>query len=412
MKTYQKRSCCANCNNKELYDILDLGKVPLAGHFPESNINDVDLFPLKLQFCEECKLVQTDSVIDPDLLFRDYRYLSSVGLSNHFENFAKDLESTYGIKGKKILEFGCNDGVLLEPLKKLGADAVGVDPSINVTKIAKDKGLNVITEYFNYDKFGTSEWESKFDFVLGNNAFAHIIDINNTTKAVSHCLKDDGIFIFEVHYLGNLIDELQWDNIYHEHIYYYSITSLKNMLSKFNLTIVDYDKIPIHSGSIRVTAKKGDTEIPKKVLDIIEFESQTICDLKYLKKFEASVNNHISDFKRYIEVAKSDNLKIAGYGASGRANMFCNITGIDREVVGFIVDESPERCNRFIPKMNIPIVGIEYLEDNEIDVLIIFAWNYSKMIIKKTSFKKFKYMIAFPNIRIIESSDDEKLNTL
>ena len=107
----------------------------------------------------------------------------------------------------------------------MGANAIGVDPSINVSQIARDKGLNVITEYFNYDTFGTDKWKNKFDFILANNAFAHIIDIKNTAKAVQHCLKDGGSFIFEVHYLQNLVDELQWDNIYHEHIYYYSVTA-------------------------------------------------------------------------------------------------------------------------------------------------------------------------------------------
>ena len=202
MSEYRKRECCASCESKQLKTILDLNDVPLAGYFPkEEELDNVSSYPLRLQFCNECTLVQTDSVIDPDTLFRDYRYLSSVGLTGHFEKVAKDLDIKYGLKGKKVLEFGCNDGVLLKPLTDLGADALGVDPSINVSQIAKDKGLNVITDYFNYDTFGKEEFKGQFDIILSNNTFAHIIDITNTVKAVEHCLKDGGEFIFEVHYL-------------------------------------------------------------------------------------------------------------------------------------------------------------------------------------------------------------------
>lgn len=413
MKDYSKRECCASCDSMVLKDILDLGKVPLAGFFPKKEeLDSVSLFDLKLQMCEKCKLVQTDSVIDPDILFRDYRYLSSIGLTKHFEEAAKSLHDTHDINGKEILEFGCNDGVLLEPLNKLGANTIGVDPSINVSQIARDKGLNVITEYFNYNTFGTDEWKEKFDFILSNNAFAHIIDIKDTTKAVEHCLKPGGKFIFEVHYLKSLVDELQWDNIYHEHIYYYSITALNNMLGEYGMKITDYELLPIHSGSIRVTAEKGATKLPIKIKDMIDLESETICNLNYLDEFQGKVLNHISDFKVEIEAAKADGLTIAGYGASGRANMFCNIIGLDSDVIKFIVDESPERCGRYIANTSIPIVDIDTLKENDVDLLIIFAWNYSKMIIDKTQFKQFNYMVAFPEIKYFKGVSNVELNTL
>ncbi len=413
MKDYKKRECCASCQSEKLVDILDLGSVPLAGYFPKADeLNQVSLYSLKLQFCENCKLTQTDSVINPDVLFRDYRYLSSIGLTNHFNQVASQLNEKYNVVGKEILEFGCNDGVLMKPLSDLGANILGIDPSINVTKIARDKGLNVITEYFNYDTFGNSEWSERFDFILANNAFAHIIDIENTTKAVQHCLKKDGLFIFEVHYLENLINELQWDNIYHEHIYYYSVTSLNNLLRRFGMTIIEIEKISIHSGSIRVTAKKSEMDTPNSIKEIIELESTTICDIDYLNQFQSKVLNHINEFNSYIEKAKSEGLIIAGYGASGRANMFCNITKLDNSVVKFIVDESPERCGRYIANTNIPIVSIEDLKNTKIDLLIIFAWNYSKMIVDKTKFNDYKYMVAFPEINFFNKKSDIKLNTI
>lgn len=405
MKDYNKRTECASCNANSFFnliEILDLKQVPLAGYFPtKEQLKDESSYPLKLLLCNNCKLVQTDSVIDPDILFRDYRYMSSVGLSKHFTQVASILNDRYDVFGKKILEIGSNDGVLLEPLSKLGADVVGVEPSLNISKVAKDKGLNVLNTYFNYGNFSSDEYKNKFDLILSNNTFAHIIDIQSVVKGVNHVLKDGGNFIFEVHYLKNLIEEKQWDNIYHEHIFYYSITSLNNMFKKYGMTIIDFEEIPIHSGSIRVTVKNSNIKISPKISDRIALESKTIANRYYLEKYGDGVKQHISNFNDKIKQLAKD-YTIAGYGASGRANMFCNLTDLDKDVVKFIVDESPERCGRYIANMGIPIVDIDTLKNSDVDLLIIFAWNYSKMIIEKTQFKNFKYLVAFPNLQIVE----------
>jgi SAM-dependent methyltransferase len=403
---YQKRNECAVCNNSSLQEVLNLNEVPLAGYFPTKNqLEEKSTYPLKLLFCDDCKLVQTDSVIDPDVLFKDYRYLSSVGLTNHFKELAKVLDDKFQVKDIKILEIGCNDGVLLEPLSKLGADVVGVDPASNVVKLARDKGLNVIEDYFNYENF--KEHEDKYDLVLANNSFAHITDIKSIVEGVSHVLKPAGRFVFEVHYLNNLISENQWDNIYHEHIYYYSISALNNFFTKYGMTVVDFEEIPIHAGSIRVDVLNYSVDTPQKIFKRLLKEHKTIGNPKYMLDFTDKVKNHIKDFKKQIKELSKD-YKIAGYGASGRANMFCNLTGLDESVVEFIVDESPERCGRYIANTKIPIVDVDTLKNSDVDIIIIFAWNYSKMIIEKTQFKKYSYLVAFPNVQLVDSYDDLK----
>ena len=402
---YQKRTNCSACDGTDFQTILDLGVVPLAGYFPNPlELGSESKYPLKLVVCKKCKLVQTDSMINPKLLFEDYRYLSSVGLSKHFENVAKILDDKYNVKDKDILEIGCNDGVLLKPLCDLGAKAVGIDPATNVVKVAREKGLNVHNGYFSYDNHKL--FEKKFDLVLSNNTFAHIIDIQDSVKGINHVLKPDGNFIFEVHYLKSLIEGNQWDNIYHEHIYYYSITALHNMFKRYGMTIIDFEEIPIHSGSIRVTVKNSETDIPKKITDRIKLESDTICNLEYLGQYSEDVKKHISDFNKTLDSLKGK--KIGGYGASGRANMFCNVTNLTKYNVDFIVDESPERCGRYIANKEIPIVDIDVLKYSDVDLLIIFAWNYSKMIIDKTQFKKFKYLVAFPKVQLVDSYEELK----
>ncbi len=401
MDGYKKRIYCSGCSGADFHTILDLGVVPLAGYFPSKSQLDIESkYPLSLLLCNECKLVQTDSVINPKLLFEDYRYLSSVGLSGHFKGVADILNERYDVKNKDILEIGCNDGVLLEPLSKLGANVVGVDPAINIIKLAIDKGLTVYNDYFSYNTF--KSFENKYDMVISNNTFAHIIDIQGVVRGIQHVLKPNGSFIFEVHYLKNLIEENQWDNIYHEHIYYYSITALKNLFEKYDMTVVDFEEIPIHSGSIRVTVVNDRVETPEKVLNRIELESTILCDKSSFKDYNKIVNDHISSFNNLIKELSSK-YNIAGYGASGRANMFCNLTSLNADVVKFIVDESPERCGRYIANTDISIVDVETLKNSDIDLLIIFAWNYSKMIIEKTQFRKFKYLIAFPSVQLVNS---------
>ena len=403
---YQRREKCAGCEGENFETILDLGIVPLAGYFPTfDELDNESKYPLSLLVCNDCKLVQTDSVIDPRLLFEDYRYLSSVGLSNHFKNVADILNERYSVNNKDILEIGCNDGVLLEPLSKLGARVVGVDPAVNVVRLATDKGLKVYNEYFNYENFKGDDFKNKYDLVIANNTFAHIIDIQSVIDGITHVLKSNGDFIFEVHYLKSLIEGKQWDNVYHEHIFYYSITAINNMFKKYDMTVVDFEDIPIHAGSIRVTVRNSRVEVPRKVLDRIELESTTIASVDYLKKYGDDVKKHISDFNDSIKELSKE-YTIAGYGASGRANMFCNLTELDENIVKFIVDESPERYGRFIANTKIPIVEPSELDDTEVDLLIIFAWNYSKMIIDKTFWGFFKYLVAFPTVQLVNNYDE------
>ena len=400
---YTKRTSCAGCGNTELITLLDLGSVPFVGEFPSRiDLDNQTRWSLQLVFCNKCKLVQTDSLINPKVAFKDYKYLSSVSLSEYFKEVANVLDKKYNVKGKDILEIGCNDGVLLEPLCELGANAVGVDPSESV-EVAKQKGLKVHRGFFNYDSHVT--FENKFDLVLSNNAFAHIIDIHDVVKGVNHVLKPNGEFIFEVHYLKSLIVENQWDNIYHEHIYYYSLTALNNIFKQYDMTITDYEIIPIHSGSIRVTVSNSKQETPQKVLDKIDLESVTICDLSYLIQYSIDVKQHILDFNKMFYNLDQN---VVGYGASGRAGIFCSMTELDAHDIEFIVDESPQRAGRYLSGTKIPIVDSERLENSDVDVIFIFAWNYSKMIIEKTKHLNCKYLVAFPTVQLVDSYEELK----
>jgi len=196
-----KRTKCASCNSSEFNQVYDFGRVPLAGSFP-TDPGRVEKYPLKIIMCKECKLIQTNYLIDPEELFKDYRYISSVGMQKHFDDYANWLVDKEGIdKSKVILEFGCNDGPLLYALKQKGITVLGVDPASNIVKLGQAKDLLIIDDFFNYDFVNRSGLSNHFDYILSSNSFAHIEDIQGVIKGVKAALVLNGKFIFEVQYL-------------------------------------------------------------------------------------------------------------------------------------------------------------------------------------------------------------------
>lgn len=409
MGIYNKRVNCAICGNEKLETILDYGEVPLAGFFPKQNeLDSIKKYNLGLQYCGRCHLMQTNSTINADVLFKDYRYLSSVGLQPHFDEYADFLIDRFSLNGdSKIIEIGSNDGVLLKPMLDRGLDIVGFEPSDNISKIAIDRGCNVINDYFSIDTVKKYCEKSSYDLVTSSNTFAHIDDIHSIVKGINYILKDGGHYIFEVHYGKNIIEESQYDNVYHEHIYYYTVNSIKNLFELYDMTITDVMELPIHAGSIRVTVKNVKEVYNGEVTGMLNDEDNAgVTSQSYYENFKGNVMKHKKEIYDTLLQLKSEGHKIGAYGASGRANILCNFCGIDEKMLDYIIDESPERCGRFIN--NIPIYGPDKIDPSS-DYMVILAWNYSNMIMTKLVDKyDFKYIIPFPTIRVI--SNIEELN--
>jgi methylation protein EvaC len=411
---YNVRNKCASCKNHILTHIHNFGNVPLAGNFPkEEELNSINSYQLSLVFCDECGLVQTNSVISPDILFSDYRYKSSVGLTSHFQKYTNWFVDKFGKSPYSILEIGCNDGVLLSPMQHMGFNIIGVDPAQNIVNNPISDNLTIYCDYFSTEFIQNNNFNSTFDFILANNSFAHIDNISDIVNGVSLALTDSGYFIIEVHYLLDLIKGFQYDNVYHEHIYYYSLTSLQNLLSPYGLSIVDYERLNTHSGSIRVIAQKGGI-LTDDVKSAMEYEQVNgITDVEVFTKFSKDIHKHSVEFIDTIRKLKSDGKRIWGYGASGRANMFCNILNLTNDDIDVIFDESTERIDRYIPISNIPIIDAKYIVDMDTDnaIMVIFAWNYTNMIIEKLKKYKFEFLLPFPTIQLV-NSDYISENTL
>lgn len=407
MGEYKKRIKCAICGNDHFNTILSFGEVPLAGFFPKKEeLDDFKKYDLNILYCPNCHLIQTDSIVDGNHLFRDYRYLSSVSLQKHFNTFADYLIERFGLTSdSKVLDVGSNDGVLLKPLNDLGIPATGIDPSDNVTKIAIDKGCNVVHDFFNFETAKKYFKEGEFDLITSSNTFAHIDDIQSVVQGVHYALKKNGHFIIEVHYGKKIIDELQYDNVYHDHIYYYTLTALKYLFEMNNMTIINVDEIALHSGCIRVTVINNVIPINDKVSSFLMREHQAgINNPKYYQDFATKVEEHRKKFYELLYDLKSKGYHIAGYGASGRANMMCNCNGFDNTIIDYIIDESPERFGRYVN--DIPVYNADQI-DPETEYMVIFAWNYSKMIISKLIGRfNFKYIIPLPELKIVTSVEE------
>jgi SAM-dependent methyltransferase len=409
---YKKRTHCAICGNSKFKTFMKYGKMPLAGYFPKLDELKIDKsFDLNLIYCPKCSLLQTDSIIDPTELFVDYRYMSSIGLSKHFTEVAQIFKDRFKLdSNSKILEIGSNDGVLLLPLMNIGLNPIGIDPAENISEVARNKGANVITDFFTKETASKYFAQNGFDLIISNNCFAHIDDIHSIMSGIKYCLKPNGRFVIEVHYVKDLVEQTQYDTVYHEHLYYYSLTALSKLFEQYNLYIEDFNEIPIHGGSIRVTVKNGLTDHSDYVKKILEEENAKgyTNEGQALISFSEKSMSHIESLKTLLENLKSNKSKIIGYGASGRGNVMLNLCNIDSTFLDYVVDESVERIGRYVPKQNIPIVDYEFLEndDSQPEYILIIAWNYAKTIMEKLQGKNYKFIIPFPSIEILSNYEE------
>ncbi len=389
---FDRRETCRGCGSRNLISFLDYGSVPLAGDFllPEE-VGFEESFPMDLVLCQDCTLVQIVNVIKRERLFTDYRYLSSVTrtLMKHFHDYATVLDRDV-LGGKKglIVEIGCNDGVLLSPLRELGIPALGIDAAENVVEIAKSKGLNV--QYGFFDR-SMAEWiQSKHgqaEVITASNVFAHIDNLDEILHGVRSLLSPTGTFIVEVHYLVDLLNMFQFDTVYHEHLCYYSLHALQHLFGRFELFVTAVEHLPMHGGAVRVFAQQQPKSVPvrgESLESCLNAERERgICSPVTYQEFGTAVIKYRDQLREFVLDRKHGGRTLSGYGAAGRATTLLNYCGLDADVLDFVVDESPSRIGRYIPGVHIPIVARERLSAERTDDCLLTAWNYAEEIVGK-----------------------------
>lgn len=414
---YRHYSYCRFCLSAKLTPVINLGYVPLAGGFLKSqkSFKKEKFYPLELCFCPQCYLLQTNNVVNRDILFKDYYYYSSAikTLVAFFESVSIELQNIYihGDVGKKfIIEIGCNDGTMLQLIKEKGFKVLGIDPASNIVKPLIKRGYPIINNYFSekiakiiVEKYG------KADAIVSFNTLAHIEDMHDIAKGIKILLKKDGFLAFGVHYLGNLIKETQYDMIYHEHQYYYSLLALKNFFSMYDMIIYDVKPINIHAGSMVYYAQNkeyGKRKISKAVTTLIKKERELkLHKIETYIQLSKQIQKTKIDLITLLKKLKKENKIIAGYGASGRGTTIMNYCGLDERFLNYIVDDAPAKQGRFTPGIHFKIFSSSLLKTrSKPDYVLLFAWSFLNEIFKKNKVylqNKGRFIIPLPKPRIL-----------
>ncbi len=394
------RTNCRACLGADLQPILDFGPLPLAGGFLASReaIAREQLYPLEIHCCAGCGLVQVLDPVDREVLFQDYSFSSStIGpLVDHFAAYAEWLSTR--LRPKKVVEFGCNDGVLLAPLARLGVQAIGVDISQNITGLARAKGLDVVTGYFNpgvaqdiRDRVGP------VDVVTGSNAFAHNDHPEQILEAAGVVLSDEGYLCLEFMYAGDLLEKLQWDTLYHEHLTFYTLSALQILLRRYGFHVVDAERLAMHGGSLRVCAGRKSAPLSAGAAQILTYEKENrLGELASWQRFAGESLRRIGIVRDVFESLRQRHT-VWAYGAAGKASMWVNACRMD--YLGGVVDSSPLRASKFMPGTHTPIVFPEQFRAANPDYMFITAWNYADLIRSKEGWFQGTWSVPLPDLR-------------
>jgi 2-polyprenyl-3-methyl-5-hydroxy-6-metoxy-1,4-benzoquinol methylase len=404
---------CRICKNENLRKFLSLGTTPLANSFLSKDglKKEEKKFPLELCFCERCKLVQLTYIVPSEDMFRDYVYLSSTTKSfrKHFEEMAIEIAKDFGLDEKSVVvDIGSNDGILLKPFKELGINIIGVEPAANVAKIAEENGIETINDFFN-EKVVDEIIKSKgnADVVTANNVFAHIDDIGSVIENVKRLLKKDGIYVIEIQYFVDTIEQMTFDNVYHEHMSYYTLTSLDYFFRLHGMEVFRVKRIGTHGGSLRVFVKKKGSghKADDSVKKLVDYEKNMgIDDFKIYEEYGKKVDGVKKKLVDYIKKIKNEGKIIAAYGAPAKGNTLLNFCNIGKDYIEYIIEDNPLKQNLFAPGTHIQVVSSKILDEKLPDFILILAWNFADEILNKTknyAEKGVKFIIPLPEPRIV-----------
>lgn len=408
----KKNDRCRYCGSNQLTRFLSLGKQPPSNSFIRSDqiINET-AYPLDVYFCGNCYLVQLLDVVPAEIIFDDYAYLSSTSkaLINHYQELTQLLTNEFKLKsGDVVVDIGSNDGILLQGYKKKGIVRLGVEPS-NVAEIAIAAGFDIFRSFFNAEtaeaiikKYGRAK------LVTATNVFAHVDDISSFVKGLPILLEDDGVFVIEVPYLIDLIDQTLFDTIYHEHLCYLSITPMTKFFEKFDLEIFSIERIPFGASgpAIRVFVQKknGKRKIDKSVALIIRKEKKWGVDKieKYLGYGE-KVEKVKKDVLDLIKKIKSTGAHIGGFGAPAKGNTLLNFFELTPQTIEYIADNNTIKQGLMTPGTHIPVISDEEFLKRLPEYALLLSWNYLDFFFKKSDYikKGGKFIVPLPKPRII-----------
>ena len=378
---------CRSCGNEKLKRVISLGYQPLANNLLDKKNESTELYPLEVNYCEKCHNCQLSISVDPKKMFSNYLYTSSTSkiFRNHFINAAKQYVKEFKLKPKTsyIIDIGSNDGVALKPFKDLRfKNILGIEPAKNLSKLANKNNIKTFNGFL--EKKNLKKIKKNADLILASNVFAHSDNLKEMAECMIKLLKKDGTIVIEVQYLLNTLKDLTFDNIYHEHYNYWSLTSLINFFKQFNLTIFKAQRVNTHGGSIRIYLKKKKIKIEKSVKSLVkEEEDFGIKKFSTYQKFSNQIYNIRKNVINNLMRLKKNNDQIIGYGAPAKATTALNFYGVTNQI-DFIIEDNKLKHGKFVPGVKIPIFSKAKLKKKASKILVL-AWNFYDDIKKNNS---------------------------
>ena len=406
---------CRFCK-KELTDIfIDLENSPASNSFlTAEELNEPEVFyPLKVYTCSNCFLIQVDEYKKSDTIFNnDYVYFSSYSKSwlAHVKNYTDLMIARFGFNTQSnVIEIASNDGYLLQYFKEKQVPVLGIEPTANTAKVAEEKGIPSVIDFFGVRLATKLAAENKkADLLLGNNVLAHVPDIVDFVAGMKIILKETGVITMEFPHLVQLIDNSQFDTIYHEHFSYLSFYTVQQIFASQSLQLFDVDEIPTHGGSLRIYAKHADDDshpVSENVAILLKKEmDKGITSSVYYKNFQQKALKIKLDITDFIIQQKRKGKRVAAYGAAAKGNTLLNYCGIKKDMVDFVVDANPHKQNKFLPASHIPVVNEEYLKKEKPDFVIILPWNLKEEIAGQLEYIKEwggRFVVPVPALEII-----------
>jgi 2-polyprenyl-3-methyl-5-hydroxy-6-metoxy-1,4-benzoquinol methylase len=397
--------------------VLSLGDLPLANAFVQPETQDIadERFPLELVFCHSCALVQLDETVAPDKLFTEYPYFSSQSQTfvDHAGELVERVVEDYDLDdGDLAMEIASNDGYLLQHYRRAGVSVLGIDPARNVAVEAERRGIPTIAEFFDAalaDRLRDDGVEPKV--IHANNVLAHVPDIRHFVDGVSRVLGDDGVWIVETPYVRDLVEKLEFDTIYHEHVFYYSLASLRRLLEASSLTIIDVERLSVHGGSLRVFASRDGIGAPAPRVGELEREEEDlgIESIEYYSSFSQRVGDAREEISSFLRDLRGLGARLAGYGAAAKGTMLLNSLSLEAGTIEYVVDSTPYKQGRLIPGVRVPIESPDRLVEDPPDYVLLLAWNVAREIIDREAdyvAQGGRFIIPLPSPYVVTQSSE------
>ncbi len=367
-------------------------------------------YPLVLAFCSECTLVQITETVPPEKLFREYLYFSSFSdtLLRHAGDLVTRLIDTRRLnRGHLVVELASNDGYLLQYYQKRGIAVLGVEPARNIAEVARERGIPTVSEFFGEElAIALAGQYGCADVIHANNVLAHVADLNGFVKGVAVLLKPQGIAVVEVPYVRDLIDHVEFDTIYHEHLCYFSLTALNALFRRNGLRVQDVERVPIHGGSLRLFVVRAGTQEPTQVVaELLRNEHDWGIDrLAFYADFAHSVQNLKASLSDLLLQLKRERKRVVGYGAAAKGTTLLNYFRIGPETLDFVVDRSPHKQGCYTPGTHLPIFSPDKLMHEKPDYVLLLAWNFANEILEQqTLFRQQggRFIIPIPELKVV-----------